>query len=645
MRFLGLAASLALCSTSFCAETVTRPRVTPVQAELVSDVHAHLLKAGQAVYARVLADWHGTDCFLRSGATIEARVVSVVPHTRTAKGSELSLAFTRAQCGELKMSEFGLMLSALASPPQNYDLGVLTAPTPMGTSSQGASASGQAALQNVKSMQFASSFNQKLNMGSLAPPLPQMQMGEVVGIKHVKLSVGTGPESSSVLTSEDRDLSLETHTVLLLVPAQGTFPRGPADPGSTQPATDASRATAAVRVENAPPPADDVNLCEPPNCSVALPLDNSTDTGDAAATISISQLGYVSRPQRVMSSFDNDEVLAYLAPRQLLVAFNPHILVSRHVFGNSGSTVRVIRAALVDTQTRMVKTSVEWELPDNGRYLWPLGDDRILVHVGSELRVYGEGLKIQKRVALGGSLAFVRVTPDGSFIAVGVIRERHSPELHAEMTQSLEGAPEEDVDILVLNRNFESIAASTARSSLMAPTLLNEGQAKLLAQPNMRYRIAFQSWDNRSSTVARFNSSCTPEISSIAPNLIFLLSCDKQTEEPEYRVLRTNGKLALKGVPSQSECGYAAAGSANREAFVVKTVRASRPVPMGASFSEGDLSGEELRVYRAADGKRLLRVLAGAPSSSRDGFALAPDGSQLAVLTRDGIAVYRVAVK
>jgi hypothetical protein len=134
-------------------------------------------------------------------------------------------------------------------------------------------------------------------------------------------------------------------------------------------------------------------------------------------------------------------------------------------------------------------------------------------------------------------------------------------------------------------------------------------------------------------------------MSSIAPNLIFLVSCDLETSEPEYRVMHTDGKLALKGVPSQSETGYAAAGSANRESFVVKTVRATRPVPIGATFSEDDLSGEELRVYRVADGKRLLRVLAGAPSSSQDGFALAPDGSQLAVLTRDRVAVYRVPEK
>src|ERR1035437_7411021 len=645
MRIPGLTTALALCCTAVFADTIARPAITPVQAELMSDVHARLVKVGATVYARVTVDWRGTGCVLQKGAILEAHVISVVPPTRTAKGSELGLAFTRAQCGELKMGAFELLLAAMAAPPQNPDLGVMTASVPLGTSGSG----GLAAL---KMMQLSTNLNLQLGPQiNQAPVVPRLQMGDVSGIKGLKLSVGTGPNNSSELTSKDHDVALETHTLLLLVPLKGTVPGASAIPGAAQPpsgnasgpgSTAASTPGPAVPAQ---PPVEDIDLCLPPQCNLALPAGNAGDMDSAEASISIRQLGYAPRPQRVMNSFDHDEALAYLGPRELLVAFNTHLLVPRHALGRAGWTVRVIRAALVDTQTRLVTHTVDWELPDNRQYLWPLADGRVLVHVGSELRVYVQGLKIQNRVSLDGPLAFVRVTPDGSFVAVGVIRERHTQELHAQLSQSLDGDPEEDVEIRVLNRNFESIAKSTARSGLMAPTLLNEGQAELLALPNMRYRISMLPWDNRAWTVARFNSSCTPELSSIAPDLIFLVSCDKQTEELEYQVLRPNGKLALKGVSSMDECGYAAEGSANQEAFVIKIVQSSRPVPAGALFSAADFSSEELRVYRAADGKRLLAVRVGSPSSSRDGFALAPDGSQLAVLTLDQIAVYSVPRK
>ena len=71
---------------------------------------------------------------------------------------------------------------------------------------------------------------------------------------------------------------------------------------------------------------------------------------------------------------------------------------TRHTLGRSGYTVRLIRAALVDTETSRVIRTAEWELPDRREYLWLLAEGRVLIHVGAELRVYGEGLKIWNRI-------------------------------------------------------------------------------------------------------------------------------------------------------------------------------------------------------------------------------------------------------
>jgi hypothetical protein len=646
MRIPVLIAGFALCHTVLYADNAPKPGITPIQAELMADVRAHQLKVGEPVYARVQILWRGTDCVLKNGAILEGHVISVVPHTKTAADSQVGLAFTKAQCSSLKMDDFKLLVAAVSAPPPDMDRGILTDALPLNTR---AISSGNSGIGALKTMQESTNLNLQVDLnGDDFPQLPPMKMGDVTGIRGLKLSVGSGPDNSSVLTETNRDLTLISHTVFLLVPLEGTFPVVSASAGGPQPAGAAgpSRTTAATIVPALPPATvQDIDLCVPPGCDVALPAGDAVSAGNATNSISIDRLGYTPRPQRVQKVFDHDEELAYLGPLELLVAFNPHILLSRHELGAAGVTVRVIRAVVLDTETHRVSHSVDWELPDNGQYLWPLADGRVLVHVGAELRVYGAGLKIQNRLALTGPLAFVRVTPDGSYIAVGVIHERHSAELHEQLSKQMEGEPEEDLDILVLNRNFESIAATKTHSGLLPPTLLNEGQAKLLAQPDMRYRILMQGWDNHTSTFARFDSSCTPELSSIAPDLIFLVSCDRQSEEFQYRVVRPNGKLELKSTPNWNNFGYAAEGSANHEVFAVKTVQSTRPVPEGAPFSAADLTSEALVVYRATDGKRLLNVLVGSPSSSRDGFALAPDGSQLAVLTRDQIAVYSVPLR
>jgi hypothetical protein len=636
---------ILLCCAPVFAEKIAKPGADPIQAELMADLHARLLEVGEIVYARTTVEWRSPTCVLRNGAILEARVVSVVPNMKPAKGSEVGLAFTQAQCGDLKMGLYPLLLAAIAAPPQPSDLGItdLTLPVKMMSGVPGMIVANQMGVYHDTDLQMESP-------NYLFRLIPSMEMGDVYRIKGLKLCVGTGPENSSVLTSKDHDVSLGKHSLLLLVPPEGTSSPASAEPGSIQPATtDPSGAKEISNLDKgtaAPvlPPLEESDLCAPPQCNVALPSGNANDLGHDAATISIRELGYAPRPQQQAFEFIHDETLAYLGPRELLVAFNPHELVSRDAL-KSGSTARVIRAALVNTETHRVTRTVDWELPDYGQYLWPLAGGRVLVHVGSELRVYGEGLQIQNRIPLGGPLAFLRVTPDGSFMAVGVLRERHTPELHAALRKKLNAEPEEDVEILILNRNFETTAQSTTHSNLMPPTLLNEGQVTLTAQSEMRYRISLLTWDNHASIVAQFNSSCTPELSGIAPDLIFLVSCDKRGEGREYRVLRTDGKLVLKGDSKLNDCGHAAEGSANLQAFVVKIVQSTSPVPPGTPLSPTQFSSEDLRVYRATDGKRLLAVRVDSPSLSRDGYALAPDASQLAVLTRDRVVVWSVPGK
>ncbi len=645
----GLTVALVLGCPAVFGATGAVVGVTPIQAELMADMNSHLLHEGAVVFARVTVDWNGTGCALRNGAIVQGNVVSVTPyHRQGSKGSELVLAFTKAQCGDPKLGAFQLLLAAVAAPPQNSDLGILTSALPLSTAGSGLDRS-SGALAAVKTMQMSTGINLQLETPiHQFPMIPNMKMGDVSGIGGVKLSVGTGPDNSSVLTSKHHDVALEKHTLLLLVPLQATLIRSSAGGAAAQPAAAGVPGTShttsdATMAKAVPPPVEDLDSCGPPECSVALPAGIAGEGARAKASISLREIGYAPRPQRRMETFDHDEVLAYLSPRELLVAFNPHLLVPRHRLGPSGWTVRVIRAALIDTETQRVLRTVDWDLPDNGDYLWALTEGRVLVHVGSELRVYGEDLHILKRIPLEGPLNFVRVSPDGTFLAVGVTHERHTPELHVQLRESLEGDPEEDVNVVVLNQDFELIAKSSTASGVMAPTLLDKGQARLLAQPNLRYRVAFLTWDNQASTLARFSSRCTPELSGLAPDLIFLVSCDKQTGVREFRVLRSNGKLALKGGSGSEDFDHVAKASPNRQTFVVKTVQSTIPLTASGRFIEEDLSTAQLEVYRASDSKRLLGVRVGSPSTSRDGYALAPDSSALAVLTRGQISIYSIA--
>ena len=119
-------------------------------------------------------------------------------------------------------------------------------------------------------------------------------------------------------------------------------------------------------------------------------------------------------------------------------------------------------------------------------------------------------------------------------------------------------------EIRVLDQEFKTVAQATTSSKIMPPALLNEGQVQLLAKPNKQYRLAFWRPQNgETTTVARFPSGCIPEVSSFAPDLLLVGTCELNTGVHEYRVLRSDGKVVLRGRTDPAE-RWAEVGAGHR---------------------------------------------------------------------------------
>ena len=614
----------------------------PIQAELLAYINVHHLDVGTPVFARSTAEWTGPDCTLRQGAILEAKVESAVPKGKVPGGSKLALSFTRAQCNGDEMKPFGMVLEAVAAPPTQYTNVTTGAVIPIHSFSNpngnGLPGFGAAGLSDVTTTHL-----EFTGLQHSFPTRPELRSGDVIDLKGLKLEVGAGPNQSSVLSSHDRDVSLGKFTQLLLLPASLAFrpaeapqvtllARNNADPSA--PSESPSAAAAAF--------ADSLETCAPPGCAVDLPVSANELSLDSGGSIPVHMLGYTPSSNKVLDEFGHEEVLAWLGPQELLLALNPHTLIRRDATSRKGAPARMIRVVVLDTGSRSVLQAVEWELADHGRYLWQLDGNRVLVHVGNELRVYGTGLKVESRIPLAGPLAFVRIAPNGQLMAVATLRERHSAELHSQLRENSDAEPEEDVDVLILDKEFKAIGAASTSSGLLPPTLLNEGQVKVYAQPKNRYRLALSTWENKTATLARFSSLCTPELSSFAPDLLFLLTCDVNDGSSEYRVIRSDGKLLLRGKPGPKELGQEAIGNNQNRTFAVKAIHANRHMTPGDRFRGSELESEEVRVYRAGDGRRLMAARVEDPATSYGAYALSPDGSQLAILAGSEIHLFPV---
>jgi hypothetical protein len=596
--------------------------VKPVEAELIARLSVRGLKEGDTIYARVARDWSGSGCHLRRGATLEGTVHLATPHFQKSR-SALAIGFERAECGDAGLQTFRLVLEALAGPAedgQEESSGDLPAPS---------AGMPQTIVPHPAAQR--------------ADPPVTLKPGEVRGLKKLHLSVAAGPERSSVLVQTDSDVLLEAHTLLLLRP----FAEVP--PGTS----------AAVVFLQPPPvmllPAED-SISESSQLAGCAPQDCAASSfeGDEeraySGSIPLRELGYASRSNREIFAPTQDEALAWLSPTELLVTFNPHLLVPRFASTLPDHAARIIRAVLVDVSSRTIRQTLDWRVCDNRQFLWHLPGARVLVHVGDELRVYGAGMRVEQRVGLAGPLAFVRVSPDGGIVAIGIVRERHTPTLHASLAASLERDPDEDVEVVLMNDRFAILGSALGNSDASAPILLNEGQVKLVlapgqgGSPNKRYSLQLRTWDDNSRSLGRFQSSCSPEISSLPPDFVFLVTCGKSSGGHEYRVLQADGKPLLHGQSYVRELGHAASGEGSPGTFAVRIFKAGAPMVPGVPFHAADLESAELVIYSCQDGKRLSTVHVKDPAASSGGYAVSPAG-EVAILTRDDVDVYSVRHK
>ncbi len=620
----------------------------PVQAELVQAMEAGRVKPGDSILASVDVEWNNPACNLRKGAILKGRVVSEIPRSKSSRISNLSLLFESAQCGGRDLKPLALTVAALIAPDPHRDSSLyrdqenqpLSEAVGLGLGDGGSAGAGSgfSSGTNMRSV-IAAAATAYVEPTRFKPPKAVLP-GQVVGISGVKLSVGSGAEGSSVLSSSNHNVHLDVGSQLILVPSLKLVTTATAR--SATPVPSANPAATAVTSSSVHVPEfaaeDESETCAPPNCNIAIA---ASDPGInlAATIISLKEFGYAQRGNREMGSFNFDAALAYLGPTKLLFTFNPHLLVARSD-NESSPQMRTVRAILIDLASMKIEKRIDWRVLDSRQYLWPIENERLLAHVGRELREYGPDLKVEQRLSLDGPLAFVQISPSGKYFAFGVVRERHSRAMHDQLAEAEAREPEEDVEIKVLNAEFRPLA-TVIRSSRDAPPILSDdGEIRIPTIGKNRWRIVENTWNGQRRVLAQVTSTCRPEVTTLQSDLLFLLGCDRQADGKWYRVIRSDGKTVLKGWSSSSELEQTANSVAS--AFAVGVAKAAKPIAAESSFRADDLESESIAVYRVLNGQRKFTVRIAAPAPTLQTFVLSPDGDQLAVLKGNEIALYAI---
>src|SRR5580658_7983193 len=192
------------------------PAFTPIHAELVGPMEARLLKPGSPLLLKVKDAWQNDDCKLREGSILKGHVVAANVSSKEDRVSKVAVAVDEAECNGPALVPMALAVAAMMA-PDPMETGNMQEYAPL---SEGPVAMGGGAGSGTSSMRSVSAAAIiAQNSAMPADPPKRMALGDVIGLSGLKLSVGTGPEYSSVLSDKGRNVSLQRSTQFVLVPA------------------------------------------------------------------------------------------------------------------------------------------------------------------------------------------------------------------------------------------------------------------------------------------------------------------------------------------------------------------------------------------------------------------------------------------
>ena len=624
----------------------TSPQV-PLLAELLAPLDAAKLSRGAAVLAKARFDWNDPTCRLRAGSVVSGHIIDIEQRSKQNKGSSLTILFDHADCdGRIIPIHFTLYAIVAKTEvdegrPLNDASGLFGSISPHPIILPGGGMAGVHAQIDL---------NQDMNVNRNAPSanLPHaVELGQVVGLKKVTLSVGTGADGASVLATDKGDIRLEGATQLVLIPKAATVPTEASPPltaKAEEPTLPESNPPPPIEAPRRPEPVAAPEIDETEICSASCSAVPSA-AGPALATSSLSlataRLGSIPHNNREYAAFDFDSTLTYLDAQNLLFTYDPHKLRQRLPGGIRTEFMRTIRAVLLDPTTLSVKRVLDWQVQGEGQYIWHAGPGQVLVHLGHHLRLLGPNLSVIREIAVPGQLSFVSVSPSGDHIAVGTLHERYSREMYDLLVAALHVEPEEDVDIQLLDSNFTVLLTTRQSSSLPPPVLSDAGEIRINSSGHNRWRISEYLWDHTDRTIATTISECRPNIATPLPESVFLVGCTRFPLRNWYRMIRLDGHPILEGHGSSQEIEQSSS-SRNELDFAVRVVRTIHAKSRGDVFRKEDLQEQEISVYRAIDGKRLFLTANPGVSLAEQSFALSPNGRQLAVLSDATISLYSI---
>ena len=380
----------------------------------------------------------------------------------------------------------------------------------------------------------------------------------------------------------------------------------------------------------------------------------------SVARIPLEPLGFQLPQAQFLLAGSTMMTLDFVDDQHLLLTYSAKRLLKRLPDCPASDQDRVIDALLLELPDGKAVAHASWRVHDRGQYLWNLGQGRFMLRNRDTLttiaplvnRAKGDAFKERPFIETKRRIGGVILSPDADLL----ILETLEPLKAAGLEEAASASPaadearsrvEERVQINFFKLGpargdeVQITPGAAARSRTPGRIAANAaGYISTLDQGQQHWAFDFNGYDGKKKELAPFDSTCRPSPMLVSRGEFIVFGCHLN------HIPQVIGGFNMRGeemweqnmLETYISPTFAFAPAAGRFAF-------SRVITHTSLVSDETIAPElvdsqSIIVYQTESGRQILQVKATPVARAGQNFALAPDGTRLAVIRTDAIEIY-----
>ena len=360
--------------------------------------------------------------------------------------------------------------------------------------------------------------------------------------------------------------------------------------------------------------------------------------------IPVTPLGYIAPSSFYLTSRLSSVSLDFLDDQHLLFTFHLPGLMKRLPDERSQDEDQVIRAVVLELPDGKVVAKADWRMHDRSRYLWWLGNGRILVRQRNDLLLTDKSLELHPYINSEAALEAVQISPDRRLIVMESEGKKQNPQTVASLADPPPEAPSDDkpVQIYILQTDTRRVIARAETLNPVDVPMLEDGHLLSVPSTQNHWLVRFAPFKGEERTLTELDSNCHPTEEPVSRDVALVITCPRSSNDHMVRAVNLEGKTLWQQLWQSRYIWPTFQLSQDGSRFAYSSLEVSHPVGTMDPIDETNIRGQMVGVFDTISGRLRLAKNATPILSAGQNYALSPDGSEFAILREGAVEVYKL---